>query len=124
MSQTQTLVLAIGAFQCLLLFTLLVTDKRVNYASKLLGVQCLFIASTFVLPLIVAAGESKLAWLIGLLWCPDLFVLPNSHYRLTTKAHRFSSSSALSYMLSAQLRHPLHPRKGTEFCQNGRHHTL
>lgn len=67
MSQTQTLVLAIGAFQGLLLFTLLVTDKRVNYASKLLGVQCLFIASTFVLPLIVAAGESKLAWLIGLL---------------------------------------------------------
>ena len=57
MSQTQTLVLAIGAFQGLLLFTLLVTDKRVNYASKLLGVQCLFIASTFVLPLIVAAEK-------------------------------------------------------------------
>lgn len=67
MSQTQTLILAIGAFQGLLLFTLLVSDKRVNYASKLLGILCLFIATTFVLPLIVAAGESQFAWLIGFL---------------------------------------------------------
>ncbi|SNY50942.1 transcriptional regulator, AraC family [Arsukibacterium tuosuense] len=67
MSQTQTLILAIGAFQGLLLFTLLVSDKRVNYASKLLGLQCLLIATSFVLPLIVAAGESQFAWLIGLL---------------------------------------------------------
>jgi len=67
MSQTQTLILAIGGFQGFLLFTLLVSDKRVNYASKLLGLQCLLIAATFVLPLIVAAGESKLAWLIGFL---------------------------------------------------------
>ena len=64
MSQTQTLILAIGGFPGFLLFVLLVTDKRVNYASKLLGIQCLFIASTFVLPLIVEAGESQLAWLI------------------------------------------------------------
>lgn len=67
MSQTQTLILAIGAFQGLLLFTLLVSDKRVNYASKLLGLQCLFVATTFLLPLIVAAGDSQFAWLIGLL---------------------------------------------------------
>lgn len=65
MSQTQTLILAIGGFQGFLLFTLLVSDKRVNYASKLLGLQCLFIAFTFMLPLIVAAGESHFSWLIG-----------------------------------------------------------
>lgn len=67
MSQTQTLILAIGAFQGFLLFTLLVSDKRVNYASKLLGILCLFLATTFVLPLIVAAGDSQFAWLIGFL---------------------------------------------------------
>ena len=67
MSQTQTLILAIGGVQGFLLFTLLVSDKRVNYASKLLGLQCLFTATTFVLPLIVAAGESKFAWLISFL---------------------------------------------------------
>ena len=67
MSQTQTLILAIGAFQGLLLFTLLISDKRVNYASKLLGLQCLLIATSFVLPLIVSAGESQFAWMIGLL---------------------------------------------------------
>jgi len=74
MSQTQTLILAIGGFQGFLLFTLLVSDKRVNYASKLLAIQCLFIATTFVLPLIVAAGESKFAWLISfLLFLPASF---------------------------------------------------
>lgn len=67
MSQTQTLILAIGGFQGFLLFTLLVSDKRVNYASKLLGIQCLFIATTFALPLIVDAGKSNLAWLISFL---------------------------------------------------------
>ena len=67
MSQTQTLILAIGGFQGFLLFTLLLSDKRVNYASKLLGLQCLFLATTFVLPLIVAAGESVFGWMIGFL---------------------------------------------------------
>lgn len=67
MSQTQTLILAIGAFQGFLLFTLLVSDKRVNYASKLLGVQCLFIATTFVLPLIATAEDSYFSWMIGFL---------------------------------------------------------
>ncbi|MGX5913869.1 helix-turn-helix domain-containing protein [Aliidiomarina sp. Khilg15.8] len=67
MSQTQTFILALGGFQGLLLFALLVSDKRVNYASKLLGIQCLFIAATFLLPLIVAAGESPFASLIGFL---------------------------------------------------------
>lgn len=67
MSQIQTFILAIGGLQGFVLFILLVTDKRVNYASKLLGVQCLFIASTFALPLIVEAGNGPLAWLIGFL---------------------------------------------------------
>ena len=67
MSQTQTLILTIGGFQGFLLFTLLVSDKRINYASKLLGLQCLLIATAFALPLIVAAGESKFAWLISFL---------------------------------------------------------
>ncbi|AOE50039.1 AraC family transcriptional regulator [Kangiella sediminilitoris] len=67
MSQTQTVILAIGAFQGFLLFLLLVSDKRVNYASRLLGILCLFIATTFVLPLIVAAGKSHFSWLIGFL---------------------------------------------------------
>jgi len=67
MSQTQIIILAIGGFQGFLLFTLLVSDKRVNYASKLLGIQCLFITTTFVLPLIVIAGDTLFAWLIGFL---------------------------------------------------------
>ncbi|WP_417446220.1 helix-turn-helix domain-containing protein [Kangiella sp.] len=78
MSQTQTLILTIGAFQGFLLFTLLVSDKRVNYASKLLGILCLFLATTFALPLIVATGESQFAWLIGF-----LVFLPASYGALT-----------------------------------------
>jgi AraC-like DNA-binding protein len=65
MSQSQTLILAIGAFQGLVLSVLLMSDKRVNYASKLLGIQCLFISTTFALPLIVDAGDSLFSWLIG-----------------------------------------------------------
>ncbi|WP_169931479.1 hypothetical protein [Pseudidiomarina aestuarii] len=66
-SQTQSLILAAGAFQGALLFALLVSDMRVNYASKLLGVLCLLIATALVLPLIVASGDGPLAWLIGFL---------------------------------------------------------
>ncbi len=94
MSQTQTLVLAIGAFQGFLLFTLLVSDKRVNYASKLLGIQCLFIATTLVLPLIVAAGESKFAWLIGF-----LVFLPACYAALTYLYCRVAiTGSSLKYI--------------------------
>ncbi len=78
MSQAQTLILSIGGFQGFLLFTLLVSDRRVNYASKLLGLQCLFIATTFALPLIVNAGESGLTWLVGV-----LVFLPASYGALT-----------------------------------------
>ncbi|WP_105264569.1 helix-turn-helix domain-containing protein [Pseudoalteromonas sp. T1lg76] len=78
MSQTQTVILAIGGFQGFLLFTLLVSDKRVNYASKLLAIQCLFIATTFALPLIVDAGESQFTWLIA--W---LVFLPACYGALT-----------------------------------------
>lgn len=67
MSQIQTSILAIGGFQGVLLFVLLVTDKRLSYASRLLGIQCLLIATTFMLPLIVAAGDSQFTWLIGFL---------------------------------------------------------
>jgi AraC-like DNA-binding protein len=67
MSQTQTFILAIGGLQGFLLFALLVSDKRVNYASKLLGVYCLFLASTLLLPLIVVSGEVSVTWLIGFL---------------------------------------------------------
>ncbi|MBW8184101.1 AraC family transcriptional regulator [Shewanella nanhaiensis] len=67
MSQIQIVILAIGGIQGFLLFTLLFSDKRVNYASKLLGIQCLFIATTFVLPLIVEAENSLFTWLIGFL---------------------------------------------------------
>jgi len=62
-----TYILVIGGIQGFLLFALLVTDKRVNNASKLLGINCLFIATTFMLPLIVEAGNSPFAWLIALL---------------------------------------------------------
>lgn len=65
MSQTQTFILAIGALQGFLLFALLLSDKRVNYASKILGVQCLLIASTFALPLIVDTESNYLIWLIA-----------------------------------------------------------
>ncbi len=65
MSQLLTFIFAVGAFQGLVLFVLLISDKRVNYASKLLGVFCLMIASTFALPLIFDAGNGPLAWLIA-----------------------------------------------------------
>lgn len=65
MSQTQIFILAIGGFQGFLLFTLLVSDKRVNYASKLLGIQCLLLTTTFVLPLVVETGISNFTWLIS-----------------------------------------------------------
>lgn len=67
MSQIQTFILAIGGFQGFILFALLVSDSRVNYASKLLGIQCLFLSTTFVLPLMVDVGESNFDWLIGFL---------------------------------------------------------
>lgn len=67
MSQTQIFILAIGGLQGFLLFVLLMSDKRVNYASKLLGIQCLFLATTFALPLIVEAGMGPFTWLIGFL---------------------------------------------------------
>jgi len=65
MSQSHTFILAIGAFQGFILFALLISDKRVNYASRLLGIQCLFLSSTFALPLIVESGLGPFAWLIG-----------------------------------------------------------
>jgi len=67
MSQIQTIILAIGGVQGFLLFMLLMSDKRVNYASKLLGIQCLLIATIFVNPLIADSGDNKFTWLIGLL---------------------------------------------------------
>ncbi len=67
MTLTHIIILAVGSFQGVLLFTLLLSDKRVNYASKILGIQCLFIASTFVLPIIVEADNSLFNWLIGFL---------------------------------------------------------
>ncbi len=78
MSQSQTFILAIGAFQGLVLFALLISDKRVSYASKLLGLQCLFISTTFALPLIVDANESLTSWLIG-----PLVFLPACYGALT-----------------------------------------
>lgn len=67
MSQTQTIILVIGGLQGLVLSILLLTDKRVNYASKILGIQCLLIATTFFLPIIVDAGQGGFGWLIGVL---------------------------------------------------------
>jgi len=67
MSQAQIIILSIGGFQGFLLFALLISDKRVNYASKLLGIQCLLIATSFILPLIVEAGNGLFTWLIGFL---------------------------------------------------------
>lgn len=78
MSQFQALVLAIGGFQGLLLFILLVTDKRVNYASKILGFQCLLLAITFVLPIVVADVDNPFVTLLG--W---LIFLPASYGALT-----------------------------------------
>ena len=71
MSLTQTLILVIGGLQGLLLFALLITDRRVSSAGKILGVQCLLIATIFFLPIIVVAGNSAFSWLIGgLLFLP------------------------------------------------------
>jgi len=78
MSQIQSFILIIGALQGLLLFFLLLSDKRVNFASRLLGIQCLLLATTFVLPIIVASGEGPLAWTIG--W---LVFFPSSYGAIT-----------------------------------------
>lgn len=78
MSQFQTFILAIGAFQGVVLFVLLISDGRVSYASKLLGIQCFFISTTFALPLIVEANVSMSAWLIG-----PLVFLPACYGALT-----------------------------------------
>ncbi|GHA21615.1 hypothetical protein GCM10008090_34420 [Arenicella chitinivorans] len=67
MSLAQTVILVIGGLQGLLLFTLLITDRRVNSAGKILAVQCLLIATIFFLPMIVFAGNSAFSWLIGVL---------------------------------------------------------
>lgn len=98
MPLTQTLILVIGGLQGLLLFALLTTDRRVNSAGKILGVQCLLIATIFFLPMIVAEGDTAFAWLIG----PVLFLptcsgglmylycrtaLTNSGLRLTDAVH-------------------------------------
>jgi len=67
MPQFQTITLIIGALQGVLLFALLISDKRVNYASKLLGIYCLLLAVNLTLPLIVAAGETIFTPTIGFL---------------------------------------------------------
>ncbi len=74
MSHTHTLILTIGGLQGLLLFTLLVSDKRVNYAGKLLGFYCLALASTLILPLIVVAENTAFTGVIGfLLFLPSCY---------------------------------------------------
>jgi AraC-like DNA-binding protein len=67
-------ILAIGGLQGFLLFILLVTDKRVNYASKLLGIYCLLLALTLMVPLLVSGEANSLSWLIGwLVFLPASF---------------------------------------------------
>ena len=100
MSQTQTFILAIGGIQGLLLFILLVTDKRVNHASKILGFYCLLLATTLILPLIVAQGESQYTWLIGLLvFLPASYGALNYLYCRTAITHLSLKISDLIHLL-------------------------
>ncbi len=70
----QQYILVIGAFQGLLLFVLLATDRRTSGASQLLGVACLCLALFLCVPFIIQAGPDGLfIWLVG--W---LFYLPAS----------------------------------------------
>ena len=66
--------LAIGIFQGLILFVLLMTDKRVSSSGRVLGILCLFLALFMGFPFIASSGpESRLFWTAG--W---LFYLPAS----------------------------------------------
>ncbi len=88
MSQTQTFILVIGGIQGFLLFILLVSDKRVNHASKILGFYCLLLATTLILPLIVAAGKSQFTWLISfLVFLPASYGALNYLYCRTAITH-------------------------------------
>jgi len=70
----QDYILVIGAFQGLLLFLLLATDRRISSVSQLLGVLCLFLGLFLCVPLIINAGpDGKFFRLTG--W---LFYLPAS----------------------------------------------
>jgi len=54
MSSLHQYIIAVGSFQGITLFILLVTDSRVTAASKVLGLCCLFLGLTFILPYITS----------------------------------------------------------------------
>lgn len=62
----------IGSVQGLLLFTLLISDRRMTTASRILGLICLVIALTFSVPFILMnLGNGWMAWTLG-----PVFFLP------------------------------------------------
>ena len=61
--------IGVGSFQGFLLFGLLVADARMTIASRILGVICLMIAVTFLIPFLLAnADKSAIGWTIGLVF--------------------------------------------------------
>jgi AraC-like DNA-binding protein len=69
MSTLQEYIAVIGSSQGFLLFGLLVADARMTIASRILGVICLMVAITFVIPfLLTNADNSAIGWTIGLVF--------------------------------------------------------
>ncbi|RBP48584.1 helix-turn-helix domain-containing protein [Arenicella xantha] len=94
MSNLQQYISVIGGLQGGLLCVLLLTDKRVNQAGKILGTLCLLLAIAFSTPyLINEDGLTALSWLGGL-----VFFLPASYGALSYLYCRSSvSNKALSW---------------------------
>ncbi len=65
MSALQEYLLVIGGFQGCLLFALLAFDSRLSTASRVLGVQCLLMASVFILPFLLRSESLPLLWIAG-----------------------------------------------------------
>lgn len=69
MTQLHQYIVILGAFQGVLLFALLIADRRVATAGKLLGVHCLLVAVILLFPFLLYSDEpGPLTWAIGWLF--------------------------------------------------------
>ncbi|GGZ95935.1 transcriptional regulator [Arenicella chitinivorans] len=72
MTQLHQYIIILGAFQGVLLFALLVADRRVATAGKLLGVHCLLVALILLFPFLLFSNQPEaFSWAVG--W---LFYIP------------------------------------------------
>ena len=69
MTQFHSYIIILGAFQGVLLFALLVADRRVATAGKLLGVHCLLVALILLFPFLLFRNEpGAFSWAVGWLF--------------------------------------------------------